>query len=153
MIRLRLAFALTILVGCGGGRQSGPADPGPSLFVTEKAVFLSSPSGNKIAYTMVPENSVVPLVLNSVNSDGSGMNTISSNLFQGDMFFSSFSWSPTGSRIAYLLEDTGSGIELATSLPDGAGSVIISNNVESGGSGLLGVFSGVAWSPDGLRLS
>ncbi len=152
VLALFLTTALCACSGSGSGGNSG-GGMGPNVFVTAKAVFAWAPTGQQLAFTMVPPNGDSPLELVTINADGTGRTMISNGLRQGGLFYSAFAWSPAATRIAYLLEDTGNGVELATSRPDGSGAIRLAGRLVSDGSGIEGIFSTVAWSPDGSSLA
>ena len=146
-------FLTTALCACSGSGSDSGGGMGPNVFVTAKAVFAWAPTGKQLAFTMVPPNSDSTLELVTINADGTGRTMISNGLRQGGLFYSAFAWSPAATRIAYLLEDTGNGVELATSRPDGSGAIRLAGRLVSDGSGIEGIFSTVAWSPDGSSLA
>jgi len=146
-------FLTTALCACGGSGSDSGGGMGPNVFVTTKAVFAWAPTGQQLAFTMVPSSSDGPLELVTINADGTGRTMISNGLRQGGLFYSAFAWSPAATRIAYLLEDTGNGVELATSRPDGSEAIRLAERLVSDGSGIEGIFSTVAWSPDGSSLA
>ena len=145
--------ATALLGACGGSSSDSGGGMGPNVFVTAKAVFTWAPTGQQLAFTTVPSSSDSPLELVTINADGTGRTMISNGLRQGGLFYSAFAWSPAATRIAYLLEDTGNGVELATSRPDGSGEIRLAEGLVSDGSGIEGIFSTVAWSPDGSSLA
>jgi Tol biopolymer transport system component len=146
-------FLTTALCACSGGGSDSGGGMGPNVFVTAKAVFAWAPTGQQLAFTMVPPNGDSTLELVTINADGTGRTMISNDLRQGGLFYSAFAWSPAATRIAYLLEDTGNGVELATSRSDGSGAIRLAGRLVSDGSGIEGIFSTVAWSPDGSSLA
>ena len=153
--RMFCPIILMMLTSCGGsGSGSDPrTGMGPNVFVTAKAVYAWAPTGQQLAFTMVPTASNSPLELVTIYADGTGRTIISNDLRQGGLFYSAFAWSPAATRIAYLLEDAGNGVELATSRQDGSGTIILADHLVSDGSGMEGIFSTVAWSPDGSSLA
>jgi len=156
--RNKLVAVLTVTAVLGACSGSGNDSPpgtgmGPNVFVTAKAVYAWAPDGQKMAFTVVPRNSGSPLELVTINADGTSRTTISNDLRQGGLFYSAFAWSPAATRIAYLLDDTGNGVQLATSRPDGSGTILLADHLVSDGSGMGGIFSTVAWSPDGSSLT
>ena len=145
--------ATAVLGACGGSGSDSGGGMGPNVFVAAKAVFAWAPTRQQLAFTMVPPNGDSTLELVTINADGTGRTMISNDLRQGGLFYSAFAWSPAGTRIAYLLEDSGNGVELATSRPDGSGTIRLADHLLADGSGIEGIFSTVAWSPDGSTLA
>ena len=89
VLALFLTTALCACSGSGSGGNSG-GGMGPNVFVTAKAVFAWAPTGQQLAFTMVPPNGDSPLELVTINADGTGRTMISNGLRQGGLFYSAF---------------------------------------------------------------
>ncbi len=70
---------------CGGSGGDSGGGMRPNVFVTTKAVFAWAPTGQQLAFTMVPPNSDSPLELVTINADGTGRTMISNDLRQGGL--------------------------------------------------------------------
>ena len=123
----------------------------------EPGALAWSPEGQELAFACGTEDSAHGLYL--VNADGTGLRTLTDRTTSAtDGYVSggpeSLSWSPDGSRIAYLdrmvFDGTVGGVELRTIGRSGGAPTYVLPQYQLGG-GANG--QRVAWSPDGTALA
>lgn len=101
-----------------------------------------SPDGKKIAYTAADEEE--HYALSAMNSDGSNVTTIRKGPSPG--FIGMADWSPDGSRIVFMVDESYTGGEIDTYVMNADGRCVEQLTDVSGDD------SGARWSPDGERI-
>jgi Tol biopolymer transport system component len=115
-----------------------PDGGAPSLLHTGLLPAFS-PDGTRIVFAQTPSDPLGPLTIWVADADGTNARQIGTS--PGPR---KFSWSPDGTRIAFVSDD-GSGFSVVVLKADGGGSTTVSYDASASGP--------PSWSPDGTELA
>src|SRR5207249_239229 len=138
--RLLLAPGVTVLLALGSFASSHETVAAPAPAMNGKIAYFVTPAGN-------PYPAYPPVDLRTMDADGSNMSTVRS--FPPDFHINSrVSWSPDGSRMAFVGQTTPSGPpqQIYVMNADGSGLTNITGDSPTGK-------ESAAWSPDDSRIA
>jgi Tol biopolymer transport system component len=98
-----------------------------------------SPDGTRIVFAQTPSEPIAPLTIWVADADGANARQVGTSPSPRK-----FSWSPDGTRIAFVSDDD-SGFSVVVLKADGGGSTTVSYDASASGP--------PAWSPDGTELA